>query len=195
MPRQSAHDTIPPRPVGDDEAAHWFQWVHDFLTLRGNFIDTPQIRFEKTTKGIRPILAQQPGGTNFSLSLYRLKSVEDNYLVGRAWDGTTEGDTDVYIAKRPETREVPSAILYGVTYNYTYLAGPDALNYSRVSDNGATTEAQLVTPPWELDGLIFASPVPFSGVLAHAIPTDSQSPLVDLKLMDTSPRCWAKPEA
>jgi len=52
----------PARPVGTDAEALWVQWVHDELATYGNLINNPGIRFERTTKGVRPILSAQAGG-------------------------------------------------------------------------------------------------------------------------------------
>jgi hypothetical protein len=62
MPRHDSSDSRPPRPTGDDEEALFMQWVYDQITLRGTLIDTPHIRFERTTQGIIPILKPSRGG-------------------------------------------------------------------------------------------------------------------------------------
>ena len=53
---------IPPRPTGDDEEARYHQAVWDKLWGNGNqLLDTDQIKFERTTNGIRPKINIRPG--------------------------------------------------------------------------------------------------------------------------------------
>lgn len=106
-----------------------------------------------------------------------------NYFVCRTWDGTTEGSTDILVAKSYNCRQPASRIYLGVTYDYTYTAGADSVNDTRVSDNGTDTETQMVTPPYDDDMIIWAKRVSWSGVEVDD---------VDLKLMEDTERCWAK---
>lgn len=117
-------------------------------------------RVENTTAGKRIIPSTPRRGSSVSISLFKLKSVEDDYLVCREWDGSSEGTTDVYIAKHPELRcSLAEEEVYGVTHEYSYaLDGedPDDLNVIRTADDGSDTEDQRVVPPWKLDEFIYA---------------------------------------
>lgn len=123
-----------------------------------------------------------------TLQAYVVKSAPtlSNYLVCRTWDGSLQGGSDVIIAKPFDARQPASQTLGGVLYTYTYgEATLDEYNDYRESDDGSTVEVQLVTPVYYENCLIIAAQVTWSGV------TYSGS---DLKIMEISPRCWAKAE-
>lgn len=124
--------------------------------------------------------------TQTAANCYKVKSVEADYLVCRLWDGTTEVPADVLVAKPHAARQPASETIAGTSYTYTYSDGPDALNDVRESDDGDTTEDQIVTPLWTTDGLIQVFETNFSGVTVDG---------ADLKLIEVGPRCWAKVEA
>lgn len=89
--------------------------------------------------------------------LMRLKSVTDDYVVCRTWDGTNESSGDIAVAKPKKLRcSLTSESKYGTTHYYTYAAGPDSDNEQRTDkwpDEAGTggSEDQLVTPPWTLN--------------------------------------------
>jgi hypothetical protein len=128
--------------------------------------------------------------------MYRLKSVQADYLVCRTWDGTTEGDTDVYIAKEPKLRHsITSETIAGTTYYYTYPgtgAGEvdgDGAYLSRYrlaySDSGHTSlvETCVVTPEWLPNDILFADLCTHSGVEVSGD---------ELTLVMKHPRFWAR---
>ncbi len=76
MPRQDSSDSRPPRPEGDGYAARFFQWVYDQIAVRMTLIDTTEIRWERTTRGIRPILIASRGSSTAGIrGPYLVKSV------------------------------------------------------------------------------------------------------------------------
>lgn len=79
----------------------------------------------------------------------RVKSVGDDYLVCRRWDGTEEDDTDLSVAKPWLLRR--STARTGYTYSYSS-------NTTRVSTKTAdsTTENQTITPSWLVNDEIWA---------------------------------------
>jgi len=125
------------------------------------------------------------GSSASSTACYKIKSVSANHLVCRSWDGVNEGAFDVLVAKPHSARQPANETIAGTAYSYTYSAGPDSLNSVRESDDGDTTEDQIVTPLWVENGLIQVFRTNFSGVTVD----DS-----DLKYIEVGPRCWAKIE-
>lgn len=117
-----------------------------------------------------------------SVGLYRLKSVQADYITCKAWDGTEDGkvtsdaSADVYIAKNPEIRETlgqtgtPTETIEGVAYYYTYAdisasgsgqnTPPTKLNRYRFAKlvDGTLIETCAVTPEWLLNQPILAIP-------------------------------------
>lgn len=55
-------NSIPNRPTGDDEEAYFYQWVWDQLVIYGRLIDTPDVKWNHTTKGRYPVIRRQSGG-------------------------------------------------------------------------------------------------------------------------------------
>lgn len=129
MPSRDNSDSRPARPTGSGHEARFHQWVWDQLVHRGTLIDTPQIRFEQTTKGVRPILRAAPGGGSGIQGPFLLQSVKGDYLVCKLWDGipetanvaAAENGPDVYIAKQNRLRHsILGEQLEGVNYYYSY---------------------------------------------------------------------------
>lgn len=104
------------------------------------------------------------GGGGASARMYRLKSVEADYVTCRTytWNSTTslyeDGDTDVYIAKEFKLRNsIAFEVIEGQRYDYSYFPSGYALNVVRNAHiNGVFIETCMVTPEWLADDLIFA---------------------------------------
>lgn len=81
------------------------------------------------------------GGAGVSVLTLKVKQLFTTYLRCRTWDGTTEGSTDIYVAKPPILRAEP--------------------------DFGEDDEAHQVDPPYEVDGIIWAAEVDYTGVSTY----------------------------
>lgn len=91
--------------------------------------------------------------------MYRLKSVQDDYVTARSWDGSAEGDTDILIAKEYKIQcSLEGETIFGTAHTYTYDDGPDVNNVLRTNDDGTNDETEIVVPPWVVDEVIFAIP-------------------------------------
>ena len=91
--------------------------------------------------------------------MYLLKSVQDDYVTAHSWDGTTEGATNILIAKEYKIQcSLEGETIFGLTHTYTYDDGPDANNVQRTNDDGTNSETEIVVPPWVVDEVIFAIP-------------------------------------
>jgi len=76
-----------------------------------------------------------------------------------------EGIIDIYVAKDPALRNsITAANITGIDYFYTYAEGDDVYNVIRTSNDGDTTEDQVVTPPWIPDEIIIAIRMNKTGV-------------------------------
>ncbi len=88
-----------------------------------------------------------------------VKEVFDDYLRCHDWNASseTEGTAEIYVAKDTALRNsITTENKTGIDYTYTYAAGDDTYNVIRTSDDGDTTEDQVVTPPWRPDEIIHA---------------------------------------
>ena len=124
------------------------------------------------------------GDAGGPLQCMMVKSVSADYLTCHTYNGT-EGTTDILVAKPHAARQPLIATYGGVTYTYTYSAGPDSLNSERESDDGSTAEDQIVTPMWYSDELIQVARTDYSGVTVADVP---------ITYIEVSPKCWAKIE-
>lgn len=130
-----------------------------------------------------------PGGAG--VSRFKLKSVQGDYVTARTWDGTTEGSTDVYIAKPWRLRESYTTIAPAIGepgYLYTYGAGINLLNRKRTktSNPGGVAEYQLVTPIWLVDEVITAVSC------TTGVETEGATPEPVTLLLVSDSRAWAK---
>jgi hypothetical protein len=114
------------------------------------------------------------------VQMYRYKSQSGDYVVCRTWDGTTEGGSDVNIAKPMKLRNsITSAVIDAVTVTYSYPT-----TVTRVATISATTENQVIVPRYIVNDLIFA--VDSSGGTAIS------GTLQDKIDMNVDGRAWAK---
>lgn len=104
-------------------------------------------------------------------------------LLCKSWDGTTQGATPIYVAKRPELRiTIASQTIRGAVYNYSYAsaAGSGGINYWTRSTTGGAATSELVIPDYLYGQEIYAVGIP-------SVTLDGNV----CALMDTSGREWA----
>lgn len=89
--------------------------------------------------------------------MYRIKSVQSDYVTARSWDGAADGSDDVLIAKEPRIRNsVASETIYGVAHTFTYSIGSDSLNKVRHHVSGPEAQDEILVPPWLSNEVVFA---------------------------------------
>jgi hypothetical protein len=131
------------------------------------------------------------GGGGSVSGPYRIKSVRGDYVVCRTWDGSSEGSTDIYIAKPWKLRcSRTQETVGGVTSTFTY-SGSGLGNCTRTKTTGADSEDEYVSPQWAYGAsdcdLVWA--VSAVTLVLTASP-DTASIVVGLLLID-SDRAWA----
>jgi hypothetical protein len=109
----------------------------------------------------------------------RFKSVQADHIVCRFWDGTTESDTDVLVARQPQLR---NSLTSEGPFTYTYTTFTE-----READDGVDTETQVVVPEYIVDQevrvwLVSGNP----GVTVAGAPDE------DLIFEEATTRMWAK---
>lgn len=115
--------------------------------------ESSTIRVEQTSRGqmLTAVTAKPSGGS--SVKQFRVKSVQDDYITCRSWDGTNEGSEDVKIAKPFELRKTG---WHGVTVSYTLetTGATRPVTYSylssvyRTATSGSTVEWEAIRPPY-----------------------------------------------
>jgi hypothetical protein len=105
-----------------------------------------------------------------------------DYIVCRSWDGTTEGSTDVKIAKPPKLRfSIVTETIDGTQIDYS---GYDFDAQTRLASDGSTDETQVIVPRYLVDDLIFAS-------RANSLAMDDDENPIGLMDENRDARAWA----
>lgn len=210
---------IPRKPDGSSAAAIHQRWLHDANVNEAKLVHVTGQRTENTTAGKVVYTGRRGRGSSVSVTQFKLRFVEDDYLVCREWDGTTLGTEDVYIAKPYKLRcSLASEEVYGLTHAYTYEPDPEEpyiafedggewdgeveadfdsggvmfelrMNQVRTVDDGTDSETQRVVPPWLRGDVIYA--IEFDGGdTAVGFVTDAGQPIEYIMISES--RIWAR---
>lgn len=124
----------------------------------------------------------------------RVKSVNDDHLVCRTWDGTTEGTTDINVAKPYVLRKTPyhgkTITFNGVALTFTYTNG-----FTRTVAKSGGSETQIIIPAYTGTGTgyggeeIYAAFAP-TGLKINA--GQSNEEIIGLTDMNYDGRMWCK---
>lgn len=147
-------DDIPPKPTGNSPQIRLMRALWEFAWGSGRMIAGRGVTIDNTTKGrvVNATARPSGGGGSASLGLYTLVSVQ-----GDSVTATDAGGAQAIIMKEWKVRNsLTSEPIFGSVHNYTYAAGPDALNIQR-TDAG---EVQRVVPPWVVGEKFYALPGP-----------------------------------
>jgi hypothetical protein len=125
--------------------------------------------------------AGQAGAWGVERARFRVKTIQNDYLVCRTYDGTTEGSEDINVAKPWDLRRTP---FHGVAVNGITCTYSSAI--ARSATNGSVTESQVITPPYFANCEIWA----FKAVGGGTSVTVSSDTLV-WQDMNVSGRAWA----
>lgn len=84
------------------------------------------------------------GSPSVSATRMRIKSIGQNSYTCRTWDGTTEGSSDITVAKPPEMRGISSETLDSVSISYDYDG--DTTYTTRTASWSGGSEDQGIVP-------------------------------------------------
>jgi hypothetical protein len=137
---------------GEGAAANWLRRL--LAAVAANKI-LPGVGYKVKYSSLGTTLEVMPGkmlGGTIS-KRYRVKSVQGDYLTCRTWDGTTEGGTDVLVAKPPQLRHsIESQTIDGasVTYSDFSISGGVCKRIAKAADEDDQNE--MVIPVYQLAG-------------------------------------------
>lgn len=140
---------------GEGAAANWLRRL--LAAVAANKI-LPGVGYKVKYSSLGTTLEVEPGkgggnGVGISAKRYRVKSVQGDYLTCRTWDGSTEGDTDVLVAKPPQLRHsITSQTVNGVSVTYSDYAISDGVCTRKASATSYPDQAEMVIPVWQLAG-------------------------------------------
>ena len=167
----------PNRLSGNSPIIPWLNSLRDFAVA---IVPRPGIghKTKYTSNGV--MFEIEPSGLGLKIARYRFKSMGTDHLVCRTWDGTTDGASDIFIAKSPKLRfSITSETIDVLTITYSsYNIG----SQTRVA-TGTISENQAIVPRFLVNDIIYA-------VSASTGVTVSSSPvsLIDLNL---DARAWS----
>lgn len=149
------------------------------------------IRTNRTMNGTVVAISSKNIAAGSFLNQYRLKEVLNDYLRCRSWNGTSEGSTDVYIAKSFRLRRTPFDNLTisfdsdGESYSASYVYSSATKRTVTIS---GTAEVQIVIPRFKVDfDLIYAMEVEESTGLVN-----SAGKAITIIDINADGRAWAK---
>ena len=149
-------------PIGTAFAAEWNAMVDALKSQR--ITSGGGLKMTVTPFGTMPSIQKQwsapgaPGGAASPVERFRLKSVQGDYITCRTWDGTTEGGSDVKIAKPPKLRRsIASESIEGTTVSYSYASRTNNLDGKRDASAGGVTITEIVMPVYIVNDEIFAA--------------------------------------
>ena len=183
---------IPPNEVtGSTREAAWLNKLLRFCRSL-SIQDSPDIRVVRSTNGVTLEVARRTSSSS-STSMYRVTSVQDDYILAKKFDGTSVSGSDVKIAKPYDLRKTG---WHGVTVSYPVEPYPGApssplsITYSYISSvyrtaTGATTgtEHQVIIPRYVANKSVIFASAPDNGTGV------SEATLIDL---NADGRAWAK---
>jgi hypothetical protein len=177
-------------------------WLNKFLRAAkaSAVVDSPEIRVSESTHGTTLSLRNK-GGSGSAIRQFRIKTIQNDFYTCRAWNGTTEGDDDVYIA-RPFEHRVSTFNNRSIDYSsdgdvftatYTYASAT-----KRTKTVSGTAETQVLVPYFKADfHLIYAVAVSDAltvGASNTALTDPNDNPITLLDL-NVDGRAWAKLES
>ena len=142
------------------------------LTVARGASDKFTVSDSNSVLQIQEDAANAGAGGGASVGVYRLQSVQSDYVTCTAWDWSADGTT-VLLAKEWKLRALAGETIFGVPHTYTYAAGLDSNNATRTNNDGTSSEAEIVVPPWVVNEIVF-------GVTANTGVTVSGTPVTVL---------------
>lgn len=167
--------SLPKFLPGQDGLSRYLNWLRSEIEAN-KVCDSAQIKVSRTTRGCHLRFTEQaaPAAAEAGvIKQFRLKEVFGDYLRCREFDGTTEGGTDILVAKPYKLRRTPfDGAGHEVTFKresngqvqtigYRYANDPNhpvgfCTRTATVTQNGQA-EFQVIIPRFILGDVIFAS--------------------------------------
>lgn len=185
----------PGEPTGTSREANWLRRFRAFA-VSCRLLPGVGYKLRHSTSGT--ILEIEParggGGTTTSAQLYKITNVKREYLVCRTWDGTTDGTTDIYIAKPFKLREtLTGETIDNIAVAYSYSSsGFDTylIRTARATISGqVTSEKQIVVPRYLVGDKIYAMPCSAAVITASDGLSIGTITLIDINV---DGRAWAR---
>jgi len=124
------------------------------------------------------------------IALFKVVSVQADYLVCNPYDGIEAGTDAAYVALPYLLRRSPfdGTMRAGITYTYTS-------NIQRTASDGSDTETQVIVPSYEVGDLIFAVQGVTRGTAAESTDAANITKPLDWLDLNTDGRAWAKDDS
>ena len=157
---------LPREPSGNAKEVSWFRILLKCVLQRSIKVG-PGLRASYRVDGTLIELEGRAasGGAGGTIQQYKVTVISDDSITCRTWDGTTDGTSDVIVAKPYRLRKTPwngITVVYdfnGTSYSivYSYLATP-GFRTAQVTVGGTqTTESQAIIPIYKVGDIIYAT--------------------------------------
>lgn len=137
------------------------------------------VRVVRKVEHDHPGMVRGRGGDDFGameVVQFRVKSIDNDHLVCRLWDGETQGTADIRVAKPYELRVTPFNLKTIDGFSYVY----PSVSYERtVTDTSdSSTEDQVIVPEYRLpvddyEGCIIYAITPVMGLTVELNSTET----------------------
>lgn len=141
---------LPEKLPESGKYAGLFRWLNQLREAVTTLRPLPSHNVSVTHTRVGTAYVSTKGSdTTEAITWLLLHEVKDDYLICHSWDGETEGEDPVYVAKNPKLQNnVTEEELDGVDYEYTYTTTGAHKYVERISTNTdtSTTETQRIVP-------------------------------------------------
>ena len=163
---------VPPKLSGTSPLVPWLNRLRE-ATQSALINSVVNGRYSRGPGGTQLICsAQSTPGTSSTDSIaqhFHIKSIQDDYLTCRTWDGTSEGGSDVYVAKPYEfRRSKTNEVIDGTTFTYTYFSTGTTENKqnNRTSSDGTNSQTECIYPRYSVYSAPSAGYIPLGTIFA-----------------------------
>jgi hypothetical protein len=134
--------------------------AHNWRTINAvvdglNRLEVPNQGRDGAIAGLRVRPRDGGGGAGAAVTMMKVQTVpagKKDYFLARTWDGTTLGEVDIPVAKRPEFRpSLESEVIGGLTINYAWTD-----DNNRVADDGINDQNEQIYRPFVAGEVLFA---------------------------------------
>jgi hypothetical protein len=177
---------IPGRLTGSDPLARWLNSLRDYAiscritSFQGGYMSTGANGTQLVA-----VPTSGRGGSGTTITAYKIASNSGDYITCHTWDGSTEGEVDIIVAKPKELRHSETSFAFGgvtITYDDYDLTAQTRAG-TRSTDSSEIIET--VVRPYQAGDIIYAAVVDWTGVTVSEIPITK----IDLNL---AARHWAE---
>jgi hypothetical protein len=153
------------------------------------FVQRQQTQLEAVSRALG--IKRRPMDIESGVLCFHIKTIEADHLVCREWNGTTERDTDVLVAKPLQFRTSFTAeVIDTVSHTYTYTSSNE-----RTSNDGTASQVEVCYPRYTVYAAPASGIIPPGTIFAAVVANGSGVTVDDVPVgwVEVLPsRVWAR---